>query len=286
LTQVASSRAGRFARTDRGALLGRLRRWKQPLLFGATIAGALVWLAYVAVLGEGEATDVRGYFLAIYRPPGAPDSFVYSPAFEQLTEPLRWLGWDAFRTAWRLFEVAALIAMAGPFAAPLLFVAPVAGEVNNADINLLMPAAIIGSFRYPALWAFPILTKITPAVGLVWYAMRHEWRSLAIALGTTAAIVVVSFATVPLLWADWIRLLLTSDPDYADVVVIAAPIWVRVVAGATIVAWGAATDRRWTVIVGVWVSLPATWLTTLAMLTGVLWYWRTARIGQSIRTGE
>lgn len=245
-----------------------------PWAFLFTALGAAVWLAYVAVLGEGEATDVRAYFHAVYRQPGSPDSFVYSPAFEQVTEPLRWVGWDAFRTTWRLIEVAALVAMAGPFSVPVLFVTPVAAEVNNADINLLMPAAIIAGFRYPVVWPFMILTKITPGIGLVWFAVRREWRSLAIALGATAVIVAVSFATVPGLWFDWFHLLTTSDPDYADVVIVVGPIWLRVLAAGMIVAWGAATDRRWTVIVGCWVALPATWITTMSMGVGLLWLWR------------
>jgi hypothetical protein len=247
-----------------------------PWAWTFTVVGAAAWLAYVAVLGEGESTDVRAYYFANYAQPGSPDSFVYSPAFEQVTEPLRWLGWDAFRTMWRLFEVAALVAMAGPLSAPLLFVAPVAAEVNNADVNLLMPAAIIAGFRYPAAWAFVLLTKITPGVGLIWFAVRREWRSLGIALGATAVIVLASFVTVPSLWFDWFRMLTTADHDYADVVVIAGPMWLRVLAGAVIVAWGASTDRRWTVIVGCWVALPATWLTTTAMLVGVLWYRRSS----------
>ncbi len=47
-------------------------------------------------------------------------------------------------------------------------------------------------FRYPAAWSLILLTKITPGIGLLWFAVRREWRALAIALGATAAIASVS----------------------------------------------------------------------------------------------
>jgi hypothetical protein len=278
VTRIASRSAAPFTRNDLTPLLEGFARWRRPAAVGATLLGAALWLGYIVALGDGEATDVRAYFLAIYRQPGSTDSFVYSPVFEQLTEPLRATGWDTFRTAWRIFEVACLVALAGPFSGPLILATPVAAEVNNADINLVMPAAIVAGFRFPALWAFMLLTKVTPGVGLVWFAIRREWRSLAIALGATAVIVAVSVVTVPHLWADWIHLLTTAEHDYADLVVVAGPIGLRVVIAAVIVAWGALTDRRWAVIVACWIALPATWFTTMAMLVGVIplvsrWRW-------------
>ena len=46
--------------------------------------------------------------------------------------------------------------------------------------------AIVLGFRWPFTWAFVLLTKVTPGVGLLWFAVRREWRSLAIALGDGA----------------------------------------------------------------------------------------------------
>jgi len=48
------------------------------------------------------------------------------------------------------------------------------------------------------------LTKVTPGVGLVWFAVRREWRSLAIAATATAVVVAVSAAVAPGAWAGWI----------------------------------------------------------------------------------
>ena len=46
-----------------------------------------------------------------------------------------------------------------------------------------------------------------PGIGLLWFALRREWRQLAIALGATAAVVAVSFLLMPGAWRDWIALL-------------------------------------------------------------------------------
>ena len=64
------------------------------------------------------------------------------------------------------------------------------------------------AFRWPGTWSFVLLTKVTPGIGLLWFAARREWRNLAIALGVTAAIVAVSMAIDPALWRSWIELLL------------------------------------------------------------------------------
>ena len=60
-------------------------------------------------------------------------------------------------------------------------------EIAGGNISLLLALAIVAGFSRPWTWAFVILTKITPGIGLLWFALRREWRSLAIALGATAA---------------------------------------------------------------------------------------------------
>ena len=68
-----------------------------------------------------------------------------------------------------------------------------------------MAAAIALGFRYPVAWSFILLTKVTPGIGLVWFAARREWRHLAIALGFTGALVAVSLVLEPQLWVDWLE---------------------------------------------------------------------------------
>lgn len=222
------------------------------------------------------ALDAQAYFLAapggMYESAlGRPDAYLYSPAFSQAIEPLRWLGWDGFRTAWRLLELAAVGVMAGPLTGLLLFVQPVSLEFNMGNIHLLMALAIAAGFRWPAAWAFVLLTKVTPGIGLIWFAVRREWRSLGIALGATAAIVSVSFAVDPEDWLAWLRVLGTpQEPPAGSFVILTAPLLLRLALAGTLVAWGARTNRRWTVIVAAFLALPAVWQHALSMFVGLV----------------
>ena len=103
--------------------------------------------------------------------------------------------------------IVALAWTAGRLSLPLLLLQPVVASIALGNIEILMAAAIVAGFRYPATWSFILLSKVTPGVGLVWFAVRREWRSLGIALGVTAIIVAVSFVLAPQLWADWLALL-------------------------------------------------------------------------------
>ena len=262
----------------RPALPARLRRveWQRqftrPVLVGATALGILLWLQYILMFPI--AIDGHAYFAAdsvrLYtRPEGAPDAYFYSPVFAQVLAPLQSFGWDVFRTVWRLAELAALTAFVGPFIGLALFIGPLAGEVNLANIHLLLAAAMVAGFRWPAAWSFVLLTKITPGIGLLWFAVRREWRSLGIALGATALIASVSLVLAPGLWVDWIRALSSAKPPVGETVVLNVPLGLRVLAGAALVAWGARRDQRWTVIVAGFIALPLTWLYATSMLAAI-----------------
>lgn len=245
----------------------RASRRQRLLVLGLTGLGLVPWLVYIAA--APVALDAHAYFVGQYGQLGGTDAYLYSPAFSQAIEPLRWIGFDGFRTVWRGLSVAALTAMAGPLAGPLIFVRPVALEVNLGNVHLLLAAAIVAGFRWPAAWSFVLLTKITPGVGLVWFAVRREWRQLAIALGATGAIAVVSFALDPGAWFAWANVL--ASPGQADAeLLVTAPLWLRLPAAAALVAWGARSDRRWTVLAGAVLALPAVWLAASAMLVGLV----------------
>ena len=150
----------------------------------------------------GTGQDARCYWQATLANPylhsdwNDPIAYVYSPAFLQLVSPLTALPWQAFMAAWTAILLAAVRFLTGPrlLAAGLLFPFT-AMEVAGGNVSLLLAAAIVLGFRWPAAWSIVLLTKITPGIGLLWFAVRREWRSLAIALGATAAIAAVSFVT-------------------------------------------------------------------------------------------
>ena len=68
----------------------------------------------------------------------------------------------------------------------------------------VVAAAIVLGFRHPAAWGFVFLTKIGPGLGIVWFAVRREWRSLALALGATVVIAALSMVLSIGAWADFI----------------------------------------------------------------------------------
>jgi len=235
--------------------------------------GAILWLPFILLFPI--AIDGHAYFAADPANPygieyGTTDAYYYSPAFAQAITPLRDLGWDPFRTAWRLFELVALVRLVGPFVGPMLALLPVLYEINLANIHLLLALVMVLGFRWPALWSFVLLTKVTPGIGLIWFAVRREWRSLAIALGTTAAIVAVSVVALgPGLWVDWIRAAMGAEQPEAEFVVLPIPLVIRVVLGAAIVAFGATRNWRWTIIVAGFVALPVTWAAATSMLVAI-----------------
>ena len=116
---------------------------------------------------------------------GEKNGFNYSPIFDTLVAPGRLLPFEVFVAIWRAILLVALIYLAGPFTIFVLFTVPVASEINAGNIQILLALAIVKGFRWPATWSFVLLTKVTPGVGLLWFALRREWRALAIAFGFT-----------------------------------------------------------------------------------------------------
>ncbi len=200
----------------------------------------------------------------------SPVAYVYSPAFLQALAPLKALPWQAFLGLWTVLLLLAIRFLSGPrlWAAAIAFAT---FELVGGNTHLLLAGAIVVGFRWPAAWALVLLTKVTPGVGLLWFAFRGEWRHLAIALGATAAIAALSFAIVPSAWADWIGVLVASaGKTPATWAAISVPLVLRLLVAVVIVAWGARTDRRWTVPVAAMVALPAVWFGSLSMLLAII----------------
>jgi len=201
--------------------------------------------------------------------PGTP-VYLYSPAFAQLTAPIHLLPWTVFIAIWTLVLTALLVWQAGLWTAIALLLFPVFVDLTVANIHLLMAAAIVVGFRYPWTWSFIVLTKITPGVGLLWFAFRREWRSLALALGATAAVAALSFLIQPELWRAWFDLLVAASraPDMEFIVPI--PVWYRLPVAVAVLFWGARTDRRWTVPLASTIAIPVLELNALAMLVAMI----------------
>jgi hypothetical protein len=196
-------------------------------------------------------------------------AYPYSPAFAQLVYPLDQLPWPAFVAVWTALLVGAVYLLTGP---ELFLVGMVVGamEIAGGNVSLLLTLAIVAGFRWPWTWAFVLLTKITPGVGLLWFALRREWRQLAIALGATAGVMAVSFLVLPDAWRDWIDLLRANTGKGGTWAAVPIPLIVRGPIGVALIAWGAFRNQRWTVPVGTMLCLPALWYGSLSMLLGVI----------------
>jgi hypothetical protein len=268
-----------------GGRLPALTRLETPAWVGVALAVG-VW-GLIVVFSDpwgrlwGTGQDARCYWQAaqdaahpyLHSDWNDPIAYVYSPAFLQLVSPLTALPWQAFMAAWTAILVLAVRLLTGPrlLAAGLLF--PFAAmEVAGGNVSLLLAVAIVGGFRWPAAWSIVLLTKITPGIGLLWFAVRREWRALAIAFGATALIALISFAIVPDQWRAWVDVVIRNaaagkSGTWASVPI---PLWVRLPAAIALVVWGARTDRRWTVPVASMLALPALWYGGISMLLAVI----------------
>lgn len=202
--------------------------------------------------------------------PGETDTYFYAPPFAQLVGPLQAIPWPWFAALWTLLLTAALVWQAGLWTAPVILMVPVFAEMTVGNIHLLIGAAILLGFRWPWTWSLLLLTKVTPGLGLLWFAARREWRSLAIALGATAAIAGVSFVLAPGLWFEWVSVLVDATGAEAWPFTIQVPLPVRLALAAAVVVWGARTDRRWALPVAATLALPVLWVNGLAILVAAI----------------
>lgn len=233
----------------------------------AALVGA-VW--YFATAGA-HAGDAHAYWEANFPDPyttgvNEEDAYLYSPAFLHALLPLKLLPWDWFFAAFTAFNVAVLAWMVGPVIAVLTLLpgpySPVFVNLWYGNIGILMAAAIVLAFRWPAAWSFVLLTKITPGVGLLYFAAQRRWRYVAAALGVTAVIVAISFMLAPDAWLAWPALLSSTSPEIFPL----PPLWLRLVAAAIIAVVGGAMARPWAVPLAAVIAQPVFWFTGFSML--------------------
>lgn len=253
---------------------------------GIAIAGAvftvvMFWYAYrgdpligydahaywqAAALDDPYRATIEGGFDA----QGGLYEYKYPPPLAQVLAPVRMLGisWPLFFAAWTVLLLVSLGWMGRRWTLILLLTPPVLGELWLGNLNILLGLAVVLGMRWPGAWAFILLTKITPGIGLLWFAVRREWRNLLLALGVTAAVAAVSFVLAPWLWSDFLEASQTQLGATVDVPrqAVPVPLPLRLAAAAVLVAWGARTDRAWVLPIAVAVSVPFLWWNALAAM--------------------
>jgi hypothetical protein len=256
---------------------GAWRRIRAPRtwLLLSTIALAYLAVRWWLLLTSNDpilGADARTYWGAPYSDPyrgpqlGLPGAYLYPPAFLQVLWTLRQLPGELFQALGAALGVTALVYLVGPIGGALAVTALpfVFRDLLVGNIHLMLAAAIVLGIRHPAAWAFPILTKVTPGVGVLWFAARREWGALAIAFAVSAAIALVSFAISPALWAAWV------DRMRGDTGTAGGPYLAifagRLVIAALLVLYAGWRRRPWLIPIAVLLSLPILWPDSLAIL--------------------
>ena len=260
-------------RSSRRSLAPDQRRllWFAATATSLVVAAVIVWSRGV----EGWGLDAYAYWSVDEVHPYAHDvgqygAFLYGPPLAQVFGVLGNLPWPVFLVGWTGLLIAVYGWLTGRYALILLGLFPPAIlELINGNIHLLLAAAIALGFRYPWTWSLVLLTKVTPGIGLVWFAARREWRPLGIALGATAAIAAVSFVLAPWMWREWIEMLIAESGKGASARAIPIPLIVRLPIALVVVWWGARTDRPWTVPVAAFLAVPAMWWYSSVMLLAI-----------------
>ncbi len=172
-----------------GALRERAPRFARPVRDALIVVGVgrALWYFFVQDIRPWEflGVDARAYWRVDLAHPyahaalGDVSSYLYSPAFAQAISPLWILPFPAFFALWTVLSVAtfAWLVRPWPWAIPILIL-PIVYELCVGNIHFLIAAGIVLGFRRPWTWALSFLTKITPGVGVAWFAFRREWRRL------------------------------------------------------------------------------------------------------------
>jgi hypothetical protein len=262
----------------------RLRALRHGLWFTAALF-ALYGVGII--LDSGVGLDAHAYWSAwrhghtLYSAaPEQRDAYLYSPAFAQAIWPLTLLPWAAFVSLWAIMAAGVYAWLLAPlgraWAIPLLIVC--LPEVAFGNVWSFFALALVLGFRFSAAWAFPILLKLTPGIGLLWFAVRREWRSLGVAVLATACIAGLSFAIAPHLWIDWFRLLVHPEqfknPSREVLrVMLHVPLSLHLLIGiplsVAVTIHAARTDRKRLLPLAMMLAAPVWGLNAFALLTAI-----------------
>jgi hypothetical protein len=275
-----------FGATSSGATVfwttSRLRAVRHGLWVPAILTVALA----VAVVVSGSlGLDAHAYWAAwrnhLYSAvPQQHDAYLYSPAFAQVLWLLTLLPWPIFCAFWVGTVAGIYLWLLAPvelaWRIPLLLLC--SHDIITGNVWSFFALVVVFGFRHPSLWSFPLLTKVTPAVGPIWFFARREWRSLAVALSVTAAVATVSLAIDPHLWSKWVRLLVhpggfenptrgTLRPMFYPST--AVSLAVRMPIALAITVWAARTNRRWLLAVAMVIAEPVFTSNALVILAAI-----------------
>jgi hypothetical protein len=199
---------------------------------------------------------------------GLPGAYLYSPAFLHAITPLRLLPWEWFIGIWIAAELVALAWLVTPLGAlAVLAFPPIFSEVLIGNVHVFLAVALVLSIRFPAAWLLALMTKPTLGVVMAYHAARGACRSLGIAVGVAAAVVLVSFAIGPDLWFAWVERIRGAEGRGGLAWTVFLVVRLVLAFG---LAWYAGWRRRPAYLpLAAYLALPIPWLEGLALLTAV-----------------
>lgn len=252
-----------------------VRLARDALSMAGLIALILTLTGFIPFQGErigwGFARDLYAYWAAdlgdpYSTPVGVGFAYLYSPAFIQAFAPLKLLPFEVVSAIWMVAGVLALWWLRSLW---MLAIPGVSSDLLLGNINIFIALAIVGSMRQPGAWALPLLTKITPGVGVLWLLFSRRWRALGFALALTLLIMTVSFLLHPEAWIDWVALLVTSAQDRGDTTGQFGPLPVRLGVAAALVGGAGIWRRPWLLAPAALLATPVIWPASLALLTAI-----------------
>jgi hypothetical protein len=124
----------------------------------------------------------------------------------QAVRPQTFLPWPLFAARWGL-AAATNAWLLRPLVRRWLLFAFCLPVVISGDLWWLFALVLVFGFRWPVLWTAPLTTKITPAVGAVWLAVRRERAKVGVAAATALAAMGHSVEIFPAVWGARVRFL-------------------------------------------------------------------------------
>jgi hypothetical protein len=248
------------------------------LLWLVATAYALVFvLAFRGVAGFDSHAYWAAWSNHLYSAsPEQRDAYLYSPAFAEALWPLSLLPWFVFYGLWVVGTAATFVWLLAPlgrrWGLPLFVLA--IPEIIVGNIWGLLALVVVFGFRYPAAWAFPLLTKITPGLGPLWFGARREWRGFAISVGLALTLALASVALAPHFWVEWLRLLFHPDqftnPDRESATsLVTVPLLARLPIAACLTIFAARTNRRLMLPFAMVLASPVFAINTFLILTAL-----------------
>ena len=280
---AASNAAGRLVVR---VVPARVRRIYVPPAYSAIDRAAVVIFGFVCGILQATGRfplpqDAEGYWIAnldkLYPAQwGVDGQYIYPPPLAQITTLLHPVGWEVFIVVWTTLLWAALAYMLGRWAwlfvalgiAALVFGLPyeagdVLGHALNGNVQLFIAAGLVFALRGNVLgWVPGLLTKVVSGIGLGWYVVRGEWRTLALSLAAAAAVAAFSFVFSPSQWFQWVDWTIKNVNTPSPIVLEPIPFFVRLPMSLVLLIWGARTNRAWVVPIAVGWGTPALYLGT------------------------